>query len=582
MLQIKDGKFYLNGEEFRILSGAVHYFRMPRGKWKDIIYKARLMGLNTVETIIPWNIHEPQKGVFCFDGMYDICAFLDEIQAAGMYAIVRPSPYTCGEWDFGGFPAWLLKDENIRLRCMDERYIAAVSDWYDKLIPMLAAHSLDKGGNIIAVQIENEYGSYGNDHTYMRWLKDKLQALGFDDTLLFTADGPGHFMLQGGTMPDVFMAANFGSRGAAAKEIMEQYQPGAPFFCAEFWNGWFNHWGEPDASKGRSDEACVVELDEILKLGGSVNLYMFYGGTNYGFMAGANYIDEARGYQPDTTSYDYGAPLNECGDITPKYRLMRECLAKYTKIPDEPLPEDGAKINYGSHLATGSVQLFDALDMIGKKIHSAVPYPMERFDQDYGYILYLTKIEGPRPEAPVILQEVRDRALVFADGRQLGVIDRKQKQQLPLEIGENGVALDVLVENLARINYGPKMKDAKGVTEGIIHGQQFLFDYDIHCLPMDDLDGLQFSNVQEYTEPAFYQFLVDIAECADTFLDMRGWGKGFVTVNGFNLGRYWDIGPEYGLYLPKELLHTGENEIIVFEEHKCGGKLAFAEQLPRE
>lgn len=573
MLEYRGNDFYLNGRKFRILSGAIHYFRTPRGKWKDIIHKAKLMGLNTVETYIPWNVHEPERGKYCFEGMYDVCAFLDEINAEEMYAIVRPGPYICAEWDFGGLPAWLLKDENIRLRCMEKRYITAVSEWYDRLIPMLAEHTLDNNGNIIAVQVENEYGSYGNDHIYMNWLQRKMASLGLANTFFFTADGPDDFMLQGGTLPGLFKAVNFGSNAVQAYEKLKKYQPDAPFFCAEFWDGWFNHWGGVDMSRERSNADCVYQMEEILKINGSLNLYMFYGGYNYGFMSGANMNVKEKQYLPDTTSYDYGAPLDECGNITEKYMMMRECIARYAPVPREELPVASRIRNYGVYRATGSVSLYDSLDRIGRKHVSEIPCCMEYFGQNYGYILYRTKIEGPRKEMPVILQEVRDRALVFADRKLLGTVDRNHEQKILLAITEGEVQLDVLVENQGRINYGPFMKDRKGVTEGILHGQQLLFGYEIYCLPMDDLGKLQFYKPESHSEPAFYQFLIYIEECQDTYLDMKGWTKGFAVVNGFLLGRYWNIGPQKELYLPKELLKEGENEIIIFEEEKGEGSL---------
>ncbi|HJA93472.1 MAG TPA: beta-galactosidase [Candidatus Eisenbergiella merdipullorum] len=580
MLTYRGNDFYLNDRKFRILSGAVHYFRMPEEKWKDIIHKAKLMGLNTVETYIPWNVHEPERGKYCFEGMYDLCAFLDAVKEEEMYAIVRPSPYICAEWEFGGLPAWLLKDENIRLRCMDETYLEAVSDWYEKLIPMLAAYTMENGGPIIAAQIENEYGSYGNDHNYINWMKKKMESLGLKNTFLFTADGPEDFMLQGGSLPGVFKAVNFGSNAAEAYETVKRYQPDAPFFCGEFWNGWFNHWGEPDMSRERSDEDCVKELEEILKRNGSVNLYMFYGGTSFGFMAGANMDAWEKKYQPDTTSYDYGAPLDESGNITEKYLMMRECISRYAPVPDEELPLAAPAKNYGEYEPAGSVSLFDCLEQIGDKHLSPVPYSMEHFGQSCGYILYRTRIEGPRAEMPVVLQEVRDRAQVFADGKLLGVIDRDHDQKLPLEVKGKEVRLDVLVENLGRINYGPYMKDRKGISEGIRHGQQFQFGYEIYCLPMEHLEKLRFHEPEKHAEPAFYQFSVSIDECLDTYLDMGGWTKGFVAVNGFLLGRYWNAGPQTALYLPKELLRKGENSILVFEEEESGKRLVFAEKRP--
>lgn len=577
MLEIKGNEFYLNGEPFRILSGAVHYFRIPRERWADSINKARLLGLNTIETYVPWNGHEPEKGQYCFEGMYDLCAFIEEVQAAGMYAIVRPSPFICAEWDFGGLPYWLLQEENLELRCMNDTYLRAVESWYQKLIPMLAPYTMENGGNIIAVQIENEYGSYGCDRDYTCWLRDKMQELGFKNMFFFTSDGYSDSLLQGGTVSGSLITANFGSRAEAAREVVRRYQPTGPFMCTEFWCGWFSHWGGEDKRKGRSNEECVQELDKLLQIGGSVNLYMFHGGTSFGFRAGANFDENEQMYQPDVSSYDYGAPLTQAGDITEKYLLMRETFRKYTTVPDEPLPAPSVKKKYADAVCSGAVSLFDSLDTIGEKHSSVQVHPMEYYHQDCGYILYRTHVTGPRPELPIHLQEIHDRANVFLNQKRVGICDRMEHQKLTAEIPQGGAVLDVLAENLGRINYGPRLKEYKGITEGIRLGLQFQYGYDIYTLPMNNLEKLKFGSYQAYENPAFYRFLVETEECADTYLDMRKWGKGFVTLNGFNLGRYWNVGPEGGLFIPKEFWKKGTNELIVFEESKGRETLEFSE-----
>lgn len=577
MLTVKDRDFYMDGQKIRILSGAIHYFRIPKERWADSIHKAKLMGLNTIETYIAWNVHETERGEYNFSGMYDIGAFLEEVKKAGMYAIVRPGPYICAEWDFGGFPYWLLENETIRLRCMDEAYIREVSRWFDKLIPIIAARKQQNGGSVIAVQIENEYGSYGNDRQYLYWLKDKVSSLGLDDVFCFTSDGYADFCLQGGTMPEVFKVVNFGSNAEAAEEGLRKWQKDGPFMCGEFWNGWFDYWGGKHQGHDRSDEECAAELDAILKTGGSVNLYMFHGGTNFGFMAGANATAGPGGFTPDVTSYDYGAPLSECGDITGKYLAMREVLKRYTAVPEEELPAPGRKLAYESCSCTGSVSLFDSLENISECRRSPAPYNMEYYGQGYGYILYRTRIGGPREERPISIQEVRDRAWVYADGKPLGVIDRNHNQQLMLAVPEEGVQLDVLVENQARINFGSRINEKKGVTEGIKFAEQFLFGYEVYPLPMNRLDRLTFAEQDTHVRmPAFYRFEPVIGDLADTYLNMENWGKGFVTLNGFHLGRYWNVGPQYRLFVPKELLKTGKNEIIIFEEERPGEVLEFS------
>ena len=568
MLEVRQNNFYLNGEKFRIFSGAIHYFRMPPERWRDSIQKARLMGLNTIETYIAWNVHEPQPGEYDFCGMHDICGFLEEIKNAGMYAIVRPGPFICAEWNFGGFPYWLLNKRDIRFRCMEKSYIEEVSKWFDKLIPMLVPYQIDNGGNLIAVQVENEYGSYGNDRVYLNWLKDKMVSCGLDKTFFFTSDGYEDFQLQGGTLPDVLKTVNFGSKATQAETGLRKYQPNGPFVCGEFWNGWFDAWGGAHKGNERSYEQCAKDLEELLDTGGSVNLYMFQGGTNFGFSAGANFSEES-GFSPDITSYDYCAPLNECGDITGKYLAIRECLKKYTDVPDEELPPPSKKKSYVGAQLTGSRRLFDSLEQISNQIYSAAPHPMEYYNQGEGYILYRTYINGPLQKQDLILYEVRDRALIFADGELIGVTDRNTNVKIPLEVIRDGIQLDVLVENLARINFGPWLNERKGITEGICFGQQFLFQYEVYPLPMNNIENVEFDSLQIYSEPAFYRFELQVDECCDTYLDMCGWKKGFVVINGVNIGRYWEIGPQHKLFVPKEFLKQGKNEVVIFDE-ECG------------
>lgn len=568
MLETKGKNFYLNGEKLRILSGAIHYFRSPQERWADYIHKAKLMGLNTIETYVAWNVHEAEEGQYDFSGMYDLCRFLDEVKKAGMYAIVRPGPFICAEWEFGGLPYWLLNKKGIRLRCMNEPYIEAVSKWFDKLIPMLVPYQLSNGGNLIAVQIENEYGSYGNDKDYLNWLKEKMISCGLDKTFFFTSDGYTDSNLQGGTLPEVLSTVNFGRNADKAEAQLRKYQPDGPFMCGEFWIGWFEYWGGPQNGNARSFEQRAKEVEEILDLDGSVNLYMFHGGTNFGFTAGANLLEESTGFMPDVTSYDYCAPLSECGDITEKYLVLRESLKKYTDVPDEELPPPSRKKAYTGAIYTGSASLFRSLDKISKKISSQIPYPMEDFGQRSGYILYRTYISGPLTEASLILREVHDRAQVFGNGMFLGNVERNTNEKITLTVPPEGIQLDILVENQARVNYGPNIFEKKGITEGIMIDNQFQFGYDVYPLPMEQLESLKFTETEPCNEPVFCRFKLHIEECCDTYLDMKEWKKGFVVVNGMNIGRYWSIGPQQKLFIPKEFLRIGENEIIVFEQEQ--------------
>lgn len=565
-------QFVYNGKPIRILSGAIHYFRVVPEYWEDRLIKLKACGLNTVEVYVPWNFHEPVEGQFNFEYMADIIRFIQLADEQGLYVIVRPSPYICAEWEFGGLPAWLLKEDHMRLRCSHPTYLAKIDSYYDVLIPKFLPYLCTNGGPIIAMQIENEYGSYGNDSQYMEHLKKSIIKHGVD-VLLFTSDGYTDSNLQGGTLlPDVLATVNFGSRADEAFEKLLEYQPNKPLVCMEFWNGWFDHWDKKHHVRAPEDAASA--LDEILKAGGSVNFYMFHGGTNFGFYNGANDLGK---YEPTVTSYDYDALLNESGDITDKYKAVREVIAKYAEVEEIALPPAVAKRNFGEVRLSGQARLFDSLSQLTTPIQSPYPESMERFGQDYGFIMYTTRVKGPLSQMKLAIQEVRDRALVFVDGVYQGTIDRNTHDVSPnivdgdivLDIPASGATLSILVENQGRINYGFKLKDAKGITEGVRLGLQFLYGWTIHTLPLNDLAELTFKeepNNASFT-PTFYKGNFLVEEMGDTFLKLEGWTKGVAYVNGFNLGRYWEKGPQKTLYIPAPLLVEGENELIIFELH---------------
>lgn len=561
-LKVVGDEFLLDGEPIQIISGAIHYFRVVPEYWKDRLMKLKACGFNTVETYVPWNLHEPRPGEFCFEGILDIERFVNEAGALGLHVIVRPGPYICAEWDFGGLPAWLLADPGMRVRCNYKPYLEAVDRFFDALLPRLVPLQSTKGGPIVAMQVENEYGSFGNDSGYLRYLKDGMISRGVD-VLLFTSDGPLDSMLQGGTLPEVQKVVNFGSKSETAFQKLREYQKEGPLMCGEFWNGWFDHWGEEH--KTRSPEDAAGELDKMLKMGASVNVFMFHGGTNFGFLNGANH---GKGYEPTVTSYDYDAPVSEAGDLTPKYWAFREVVGKYTRLPDmkpaSPLP----KLALGNVKLAESVGLFGSLEDLSEKVESVVTLPMEMVGQNFGFILYRTFVTGPRPGAELLIQEVRDRAQVFLNGEPVGLIERwDSEKRVNIAIPEGGATLDILVENMGRVNYGRYLLDRKGITEGVLLGNQFLFDWSIYPLPLDDLSRLSFEDGTCQEGPAFFRGEFTLDEIGDTFLALDGWTKGVAFINGFNLGRYWDKGPQRTLYVPGPVLKKGRNELLVFELH---------------
>ncbi|MGO4789983.1 beta-galactosidase [Paenibacillus sp. 2KB_20] len=567
-LKAVNQQFVLGDEPIQILSGAIHYFRIVPEYWEDRLMKLKSCGLNTVESYIPWNLHEPEEGQFMFDGIADLERFVQIAGDLGLHVILRPSPYICAEWEFGGLPSWLLQYPDIHLRCMDPVYLEKVDHYYDELIPRLVPLLTSNGGPVIAMQIENEYGSYGNDTAYLEYLKDGLIKRGVD-VLLFTSDGPTDGMLQGGTVPGVLATVNFGSRTEEAFAKLREYRAEDPLMCMEYWNGWFDHWLKPHHTRDAEDAAAVFK--EMLDLNASVNFYMFHGGTNFGFYNGANFHEK---YEPTITSYDYDAPISECGDVTAKYEAIRSAIAKHQgkELSDFPsLPQSVKKKSYGSVRMTHYADLLEHLSVLSDPVKRTTPVPMELLGQSYGFIVYATDISGPRQGESLYLQEVHDRAQVFLDGKYQGTVERWNPQALQIDVPAAGARLEIVVENMGRINYGPKLKDFKGITEGVRMNNQFLYDWSIYPLPLENPNAAPFQPLagplEQRDRPTFYRGEFSVDDIGDTFLRLDGWGKGVVWVNGFNLGRYWEQGPQAALYLPGPLLKQGRNEILVFELH---------------
>ncbi len=571
MLTIKDGKFYLNEKEFKLYSGAIHYFRVHPNYWRDRLLKLKAMGLNVVETYVAWNMHEKKEGEFTFEGFADLRKFLLVAKEVGLYAIVRPGPYICAEWDFGGLPAWLLKYEDIKLRCYDEKYMFYVKRYLERLFLEIGDLQHSKGGNVIAMQVENEYGSYGRDKKYLSALKKIYRGAGIE-CLLFTSDGDSRNCLSGGRVEEELMVANFGSHPKKRFTDLKEMQPNKPLVCGEFWCGWFSYFGGK-YNGGSTPTQVASYLKEFIELGAGFNFYMFHGGTNFGFTAGANCYEH---FEPDVTSYDYGAPLTEWGEYTEKYHKCREVLVKAQGLEKEELPPSPVLKAYDSVKLTKVGGLKDNLEKVGTRHHSNIPYPMEYYGQNQGYVLYKTEISGSYSNTNLTIEGIHDVAYVYLNGEFKGKFNRldvnyykgeRDELTIPISAFEGTINVEVFVEALGRVNYGEKLYDRKGITGVRIAGQR-VYDFEVITFPMEDLSAVAYEEKAPSSYPAFLKGEFEIEEKCDTFLDMNGFSKGCVFLNGFNLGRYWNVGPERTLYIPKYLLKE-RNEIVVFELEKA-------------
>ena len=576
MFEIKDKKFLMDGKPINIYSGAMHYFRILPEYWEDRLTKLKLAGFNTVETYVCWNLHEPKPGEFCFEGMLDIERFVKTAEKVGLYCIVRPGPYICAEWDFGGLPAWLLKDKNMQIRCNYPDYTACVERFYRELLSRLAPLQMTKGGNIIAMQVENEYGSYGNDKEYLAFIEKLMRDCGIDCEL-FTSDSNWKNMLSGGSLPHIYKVLNFGSKAKTAFNCLKDFPNDGPNMCGEFWCGWFDHWRDKHHTRNAADIA--KEVKDFLDIDANFNFYMFHGGTNFGFTAGANFTPGCP-YEPTVTSYDYCALLNEWGDYTPAYHEVRKLLCEKQGIEMGELPPSPELQSIGKVKLTEGASLFENLDNIGEKHRSAVPEGMEYYGQNFGMIYYETVLSGKYDMSPVSIKDVHDFGYVYFDGKQKAFIDRT-KYTVPDKFSlknlilkkspeDNSVmmkALDgdrkigVLVDTMGRVNYGARMLDRKGISD-IYIGNQRQMGFDVWTLPLDNLENLKYADKYDKNEPVFLKGTFKTDSKADCFVHLDGFEKGYVFVNGFNLGRFWAVGPQKSLYLPGALLKE-ENEIIV-------------------
>ncbi|MEU4791647.1 glycoside hydrolase family 35 protein [Micromonospora tulbaghiae] len=562
----RDRQLYRNGVPHRVLSGALHYFRVHPALWRDRIRRLADLGLNTLDTYVPWNFHQPYEDrAPRFDGWRDVEAFVALAGEEGLDVVLRPGPYICAEWSNGGLPAWLTA-RDVALRSSDPAFTEPVERWFDELIPRIARQQAHAGGPVVAVQIENEYGSYGDDEAYLRWNRAALIDRGISE-LVFTADGPTELMLDAGTLPGTLAAATLGSKPEAARALLAQRRLDEPFMVAEFWNGWFDHWGERHHVRGV--DSAVHTLAAVIDDGGSVSIYMAHGGTNFGLWAGAN--ADGNRLQPTVTSYDSDAPIAEDGTLTAKFHAMRATLGATgpIRVPERMplLPPARVPLAHRADLIAG-VRAVPAREYTGPR-----PATFEQLGLDAGMVLHTAHPRIPPGEHTIALNDVRDRAVVLVDGVPLGVADAAHPT---LRVHGTGavVRLEILVESLGRINYGPLIGQHKGLLGPVLVDRRIVHGWTSTAVALPDWTSADLFRATgagpARTAAGFAVATVHVDTPADTFLALPDSVHGMLWVNGFLLGRYWDIGPQVTLYCPAPLLHAGENTVVVLETDRLG------------
>ncbi len=560
-----DSTFLLDGKPLQIISGEMHCTRIPRAYWRDRMRKAKAMGLNTIGTYVFWNAQEPEEGKYDFTGNNDIAEFVRIAKEEGLWIVMRPSPYVCAEWEFGGYPYWLLKDKDLKVRSKDPKFIKAYRDYMMELGKQLSPLLVTHGGNILMVQIENEYGSYSDDKEYLDINRKIFREAGFDG-ILFTCDGPSQ--MPKGYLPGYLPAVNGLDNPPEVKALINKYHDGkGPYYVSEWYPGWFDSWGSPHQTTDADEDA--KKLDQVLSAGMSINMYMFHGGTTRGFMNGAN-MNKKDPYAPQTSSYDYDAPLDESGNPTAKFYKFRSVIEKHlaagVKLP--PVPGKHKTIAINDIKLSAKASLFTNL---GEPVSSEHPLCFEDLSQGYGFVLYRTTLKNA-VNGLLKIKEMRDFATVYLNGKRINVLDRRLKQDsLQLNNTSPNAILDILVENNGRINYGPFLVDNRqGITEKVTLNNKELTGWKMYKFPFNSVADIKYAtNKSSYNlKPALYSGTFTLSEVGDTYIDMDGFGKGFVFLNGINLGKYWDIGPQQTLYIPASWLKKGINKIVVFDELK--------------
>ncbi|XP_071812010.1 beta-galactosidase-like [Apostichopus japonicus] len=580
--------FVKDGQPFRYISGSIHYSRVPSMYWEDRLQKMYMAGLNAIQVYIPWNFHELSPGKYNFDGDADLVQFLNLAQKKGLLVVLRPGPYICAEWDLGGLPAWLLKNTSIALRSSDEAYLEAVDTWMGVLLPKIQPLLYQNGGPIITVQVENEYGSFpACDYTYLKHLYQLFREYLGPDVVLFSTDGAGTGYLKCGTLEGIYATVDFGPGTNVTKAFQAQraYEPSGPLVNSEFYTGWLDHWGMKH--QVTSITAITKTLDELLKIGANVNMYMFEGGTNFGFWNGANGGGDK--FNPQPTSYDYNAPLSEAGDPTEKYYAIRDVISRHSSIPVGNDTGPSPKYGYGTIQMSPQTTFYDVLDTLSPygPINTTYPITMEQMQQYSGFMLYQTAIPF-NVTSPLFLSStaIRDRAYIMINKVPQGILTRIDNHNMSINATTEGDILDIFVESQGHLNYGPDLADPKGIFGNVTLNGTVLTNWSIYSLDFDRVMPLllkkrtkyPYINKQKVKDDAPFQVpsfyvgtLPDLAVInppQDTFLRTTGWTKGQAYINGFNLGRYWPMkGPQVTLYVPASILHASPkiNKLLLFE-----------------
>lgn len=558
--------FLLDGKPYQMISGEMHPARIPAEYWRHRIRMAKAMGCNTIAAYIFWNYQEPEEGNFDFTtGNHDVASFVRICQEEGMWVLFRPGPYVCAEWELGGIPPYLLRIPDIKLRCRDPRYMVAVERYLGEMARQIKPLLVTSGGPILMVQIENEYGSFGNDREYLEELR-RIWLRNGCDVPFYTADGPTPYMLEAGNIDGAAIGLDSGSSEKDFEEAAKR-NPDVPAFSSETYPGWLTHWGEKWA---RPDTASLLqEVKFLLDTRRSFNFYVIHGGTNFGFSAGAN--SGGKGYEPDLTSYDYDAPISEQGLPTPKYWALRNLISKYTGVMNE-LPPAIPTVE----IPEIPMQAFTSVwENLPSPVWSVQPKPFEAYDQDYGFILYKTKLIGHK-KGKLTITELHDYATIFLNGKYLGKLDRREGEKT-IDIPASDVkdpVLEILVEGMGRINFAQYLIDRKGITDRVTLNGMTLMNWDVYKLPFNEAFIRNLKPGDGTVKPGtFFRGSFDLNDPADTFIDMTNYQKGLVWVNGHNLGRYWNIGPQYRLYCPATWLNKGRNDVVVFDLHQTEAKV---------